>query len=198
MKGGSDRAMSSFDGIETTQGPAAEIPSDGFKDKNSLLLLNEILKSQQRSKMTQQGMKWLRVYKQIAWLKYLIITCYLLITFFERPYWCSQRLNNEDYGESTREQIENNCDADFWPSWNLPILPLEAGCIIEIVFLLILLFFIFFRRAYRVSTKTGVIREAIHTTLTVIALLDIIINWALGRNHPIAAIIRPLIFISFK
>lgn len=148
--------------------------------------------------MTAQGMKWLKIYKQIAWLKYLIITFYLLLSFFERPFWCSERLLNEDYGESTREQIENNCDADFWPSWELPFLPLDAECILEIIFLLILLFFIFFRKLYRVSSKTGIVREWIHTVLTVIALLDIIINWALGRNHPIAAIIRPLLFISFK
>ncbi len=42
------RTFSSFDGIETTQGPGMEIGGvePDVKDKNSLLLLNEILKSQ--------------------------------------------------------------------------------------------------------------------------------------------------------
>lgn len=82
----------------------------------------------------------------------------MLLPFFERPYWCRLRIKAEDYTSTTKERLLDGCDQDQWPGWGLPILSETAASILEMIFLLILLFFIFFRRAYRVVSKTGTIR----------------------------------------
>ena len=73
----------------------------------------------------------------------------------------------------------------------------DVGNALEVIFLLILLGFTYYRRFYRITTKSSQIMEGIHTFLTVVALIDIIVSWAVHYPHIVAIIIRPILFIFF-
>ena len=106
-------------------------------------------------------------------------------------------LEDPNIDSSLRHRLENDCDTAHWPSWELPILPNSVTFTFELAFLVILLFFTFFRRAYRLSTRTSQIREVIHCVLTAAAMIDIITAWITFRGHTLASLVRPFLFIFF-
>lgn len=170
---------------------------DNVRDKTAIMVLNEILKGQERSKLTPAGLKAHVVYKKIRWIRTLVLGLYLVMSFFERPFWCVEMLDRDDLDFEFRKKLEYDCDTARWPSWELPIIPTSITFILELFFLGILIFFTFFRRKYRHSTFTSKVREVIHTLLTITAVVDIITAWATLRPHTIASLVRPFIFILF-
>ncbi len=65
----------------------------------------------------------------------------------------------------------------------------------EIISLLVLLAFTFYRRTFRITTRNQFIREAIQVVFTIAAVIDIIIAISLHSATYVAIYIRPFLFI---
>ena len=74
-------------------------------------------------------------------------------------------------------------------------MPYVVGGVLEIISLLILMFFTFYRRTFRIITRNQFIREAIQVVFTVAAIIDIIVALSLHSATYVAIHIRPLLFI---
>lgn len=76
-------------------------------------------------------------------------------------------------------------------------MPQLASRIIEIHCLLVLLFFTFFRRTFRLPSKIAVAREVVQTSLTVIAIIDMIIAAARHRAPFLSQVVRVILIVVF-
>ena len=79
-------------------------------------------------------------------LKKLALYVYVLNYFFEVPSWCYRDDSIKD---------KTYCNAEEFPNSNLPKMPFVATVCIALACLAILLFFAFFRRTFRIASRTA-------------------------------------------
>ena len=112
----------------------------------------------------------------------------MFMVIFEVPTWC---LNNKQIKDRTY------CDSDIYPNSGIPKIPHVASRVIEMFWLLILLFFTFFRRLFRLPSKFAKVREILQSILTALAVIDILIAIALDQGMWLSQPIRVILIVVF-
>ena len=88
-------------------------------------------------------------------------------------------------------------DNDIYPNSGLPKLHYIIAGFLEILFLSILLFFTLFRKTFKVASKKSKTREVIHSTLTFIAIIDILISMILYKAPMWSNFVKIIIIVLF-
>ena len=113
---------------------------------------------------------------------------YIMMAFFQIPTWC---LDKDDIKDLV------TCDNHIYPNSHIPKMPHIYSGLLEICCLWILLFNVIFRRTFKVPSKNSKIREAIHVILTLIAIVDIIVDLIRDKGGYFAEYIRVVLIVLF-
>ena len=73
----------------------------------------------------------------------------------------------------------------------------KTSVILDLLCFLTLLFFTYFRRTFRVISRLALIREIVHTVITVMATIDIIVSLVAGTHTFVSGFAKPILFILF-
>ena len=111
----------------------------------------------------------------------------MFMPFFEIPNWW---LNNTEI----KDQLK--CDPDIYPTSGIPKWPEWWSSIIEIIWLIVMLWFTFFRRAFRLLSASARVREIIQAVLTLLALIDIVVAIIFGYGVFLGNFIRIIIIVD--
>ncbi|CAI2359144.1 unnamed protein product [Moneuplotes crassus] len=154
---------------------------DDILGQNILISLDRAIKWEERTKHTPRAKKYKKIYQKILFIKYITLAVYFMFIFFEIPTWCIDRDDIEDL---------STCDSHIYPTSGLPKMPQVASCLLEIICLLILLFFSWIRTTFRKSSSSSRAREILHLVLSVISIIDVIIALSRGKGMFVSKFIR--------
>ncbi|CAI2380053.1 unnamed protein product [Moneuplotes crassus] len=159
---------------------------DDLLTKNLMLSIDYEIKKKRRTKKTPKAEKYRRIYKKLQFFKYFSLAVYVLLAFFEIPTWCIENEKVKDY---------STCDKEVYPNSGIPKIPFLMGNILSIVLLLILVFFVLFRRTFKIISYHSKVREISLIILSIIAIVDIIIAQTLKQGPYLSRVVR--VFITF-
>jgi len=160
-----------------------------------VMLIDRGIKNKKRMINTESARRHYAIYKQVKFIQILSLVCYVCITFFERPAWC---INNPEI--TCPSHCDTSCDfkEGIYANSGTPKLEPLATHIIEVVLLLTLLWFTYWKRFYKHPNRVSRIFEWIQLGLTLVSLLDIILSEALYPTYKypiVAAFIRPILLV---
>ena len=120
--------------------------------------------------------------------KYITLFVYITMSFFETPSWWFGNKDIQDY---------STWDSEMYPNSGLPKLNYILTGFLEIFWLWILLFFTLLRRTFKIPTLRSTVREIIHFTLSVIAIIDILYSMIQFQPQICSKFIRIFLIILF-
>ncbi|CAI2386453.1 unnamed protein product [Moneuplotes crassus] len=161
---------------------------DDVLAQNMVMALDKAIRKEQRTATGERSKKFQTFYYKVYYLKYITLYIYMFMVFFEVPSWCLVKKGIQD---------RRTCDPDIYPNSGIPKLPYYASRSIELVCLFTLLFFTYFRRAFRKPTRLAKTRELIQSVLTLASVIDIMIALIRQNSLYVSHFIRILLIVLF-
>ena len=118
------------------------------------------------------------MYRKVRWLKLLALAFIIIHSFFEIPPWCVDHKGIKDVSFTQPNDKMTYCDNDIYPNSGIPKLNRIVSGVLEILALIVINFFMFFRRTFRIPTRASRFREYFVTSLVVVSIVDIIFSLA--------------------
>jgi len=153
------------------------------------------IKNKKRMINTESARRHYAIYKKVKFIQIVALAVYVTITFFERPGWC---IDNPEITCPSHCDTSCNFKEGIFANSGLPKLEPLITHIVEVVLLLTLLWFTYWKRFYKHSNRLSRMFEWIQLGLTIASLLDIVLSEALYPKYKypiIAAFIRPLLLV---